>query len=118
MRPLIAAYWEDVGVQLLSRDNQSQIKIIKANCNGDVEGCCTKLFDVWTQRQPDNLTWQTLFEAVKNAGLVKEAENIKKKFLVLSGIHEACVMHLHCYNLMHNTVFKPIIAGNCGNLLW
>jgi len=73
VRPLIAAYWEDVGVQLLSRDNQSQIKIIKANCNGDVEKCCTNLFDVWTQRQPDNCTWQILFEAVRNAGLVHEA---------------------------------------------
>ena len=85
VRPLIAAHWEDVGVQLLSEHNQSHIAIIKANCHGDVEKCCTNLFDVWTQRQPDHVTWLALIEAVKNAGLVKEAEKIEKLFLISSG---------------------------------
>ena len=86
MRSLIAHRWEDVGIELLSEHNQSQIAIIKANCHGDVEKCSTNLFTVWNQQQPDHVTWSTLIKAVRNVGLVKEAEKIEKLFLMPQGI--------------------------------
>jgi len=85
VRSLIAHRWEDVGVELLSEQNQSQIAIIRTNCHGDVEKCCSNLFTVWSERQPDHVNWSTLVEAIRNVGLVKEAEKIEEIFVISSG---------------------------------
>ncbi|XP_065911456.1 uncharacterized protein [Dysidea avara] len=84
VRSLIAHHWEDIGVELLDEDNQSHIAIIRANHPDDVEKCCTNLFTVWTQRQPHDVSWSTLIEAVRNAGLEKESEKIERMFPISS----------------------------------
>ena len=58
VRPLIASRWEDVAVQLLSEEHQKEIDIIKANHHDDVEKCCSSLFTIWNQQQPEGVTWR------------------------------------------------------------
>lgn len=86
MRSLIADRWEDVGVQLLSEEHQNEINIIKANHHGDVERCCTSLFSIWSQRQPQDVTWRALIRAIRKAGLTNEADQIEKMLMPSIGI--------------------------------
>lgn len=92
MRPLVASRWEDVGVQLLNEKNRQDINIIKANYPRDVQKCCSNLLDVWQQKQPQDVTWEKLIEAIKNVGLIKEAEEIKNLFLTPTGRRGICLL--------------------------
>ena len=85
VRPLIAARWEDVAVQLLSEEHQKEINIIKANHHGDVEKCCSSLFTIWSQRQPEGVTWRALIEAIRNAHFTNEANQIEKMLMTSTG---------------------------------
>ena len=85
MRSLIADRWEEVGVQLLSDQHQNQINIIKANHHGDVEKCCSSLFNIWIQLQPGDATWRALIEAIRNAHLTNEANEIENMLMTSSG---------------------------------
>ena len=91
VRSLIADKWEEVGVQLLTGQYQKEIKIIKANNNSDVEKCCSSLFDIWIQRQPNDATWRALIEAIRNAHLNNEACKIEN-MLMSSGKTYTCSM--------------------------
>ena len=84
MRSLIAHRWEEVGVQLLNDQHQKQINIIKAN-HHDVEKCCSSLFNIWIQRKPGDATWRALIEAVRNAHLTNEANEIENMLMTSSG---------------------------------
>ena len=92
MRSLIAARWEDVGVQLLSEQHHKEIDIIKANHHGNVEKCCSTLFTVWSQRQPGNVTWRALIGAIRNAHLTNEANQIEKMLMMSPGSNDVVMM--------------------------
>ena len=85
VRSLIADRWEEVGVQLLSEEHQKKINIIKANHHGDVERCCSALFNIWIEQQSDDATWRALIKAVRNAQLTNEANQIEKMLMTSSG---------------------------------
>ena len=85
MRSLIASRWEDVAVQLLSEEHQKEISIIRANHHGDVEKCCSSLFTIWSQRQPGDVTWRALIEAMKNARFTNEANQIENMLMTPTG---------------------------------
>lgn len=85
MKLLIADEWENVAVQLLSDEYQKEIGIIKANHHGDVKKCCSTMFTIWSQRQPQDVTWWALIQAIRNADLINEANQIENMLLPSTG---------------------------------
>ena len=81
MRSLIAPKWEDVAVQLLSEEHQKEINIIKDDYHGNIKNCCSSLFTLWRQRQPQDVTWKALIRAIRNADLTNEANQIEKMLI-------------------------------------
>ena len=109
MRSLIAARWEDVGVQLLSEEHQKEINIIKANHHGDVEKCCSRLFTIWSQRQPHDVTWRALIEAIRNAKLTNEAYQLEQMLVTSTGMLE---MSQYCISV------ATYLLHGIGNKYW
>ena len=47
IRLVVASKWHDLGVQL--KLDVNKLNTIKANHPGDVEQCCTEMYQLWTQ---------------------------------------------------------------------
>ena len=50
--------WKDLGIELMGQDSVADLDIISVNHRGDVIGCCSSLFSLWLQRQPE-ASWKT-----------------------------------------------------------
>ena len=81
MRSLIAHRWEDVAVQLLREEYHKEINVIKADHPGDVKKCSSSLFTIWKERQPQDVTWRALIDAIRKADLSNEANQIEKMLM-------------------------------------
>ena len=73
----LAARWHDLGTQLLTADNVGILDMIKANHPNDVSACCSKMFVMWLELQP-NATWSQLIAALIMIGMNVQAENVIK----------------------------------------
>ena len=69
--------WKDLGIELMGEDSVADINTISANKRGDVEGCCSSLFALWLQRQPE-ANWKQLIDALIKIKLNQLAAAIKK----------------------------------------
>ena len=69
--------WEDLGIELMGQHSEAEINTISANNRGDVEGCCSSLFTLWLQRQPE-ANWKQLIDALIKIKLNLLAAAIKK----------------------------------------
>ena len=74
LRPVI---WKDLGIELMGQDSVAAINTISANNRGDVEGCCSSLFSLWLQIQPE-AKWKQLIDALIKINLNQLAAQIKK----------------------------------------
>ena len=59
-------------------DSEAGLGTIAANSRGNVITCCSSLFKLWRQRQP-NASWRQLTQALKGAGLDHLATEIEGK---------------------------------------
>ena len=66
----------------MGQDSVADINTISANNRGDVVGCCSSLFSLWLQRQPE-ANWKQLIDALIKIKLNLLAAELKKS-LVLS----------------------------------
>lgn len=64
----MAPRWYDIGIELLSECNESQLDVIKANLGSDNEQCCKEMFWYWL-RTDDHANWQQLLESLKSPGV-------------------------------------------------
>ena len=69
--------WKDLGIELMGQDSVTDINTISANKRGDVKGCCSSLFTLWLQRQPE-ASWKQLIDALIKIKLNQLASEIKK----------------------------------------
>ena len=69
--------WKDLGIELMGQDSVADINTISANNHGNVEGCCSSLFTLWLQRQPE-ANWKQLIDALVKIRLNLLAAQIKK----------------------------------------
>ena len=69
--------WKDLGMELMP-GSEAALGTIAANSHGNVITCCSSLFKLWLQRQP-NASWRQLIQALKDIGLDKLATEIKGK---------------------------------------
>ena len=71
--------WKDLGVELLDAGSDDALNII-SNSN-DVIKCCSAMFQLWLDRQP-NASWRQLIEALEKLQLNYLANDIKSKLTI------------------------------------
>ena len=69
--------WRDLGRELLGQEGESELNIIAANNGGNVIQCCSSMFSLWLERQPE-ASWRQLFKALSNVNLVSLATETEK----------------------------------------
>ena len=77
LNPII---WKDLGIELMGQDRVADLNTISANHRGDVVECCSSMFLLWLQRQPE-ANWQQLIDALIKIELNLLASNIKKSLI-------------------------------------
>ena len=80
VRKDVAPQWRDLGMLLLEEKLVSRLNIIKANNPGDVEGCCTDMFQLWLNADTE-ASWDTLIKALIDIQQNVLAEKIKEEIL-------------------------------------
>ena len=64
----------------MGQDSVTDVNTISANNRGDVVGCCSSLFTVWLQRQPE-ASWKQLIDALIKIKLNMLASEIQKSLI-------------------------------------
>ena len=76
IRPAVASKWYDLGVQLELDVNK--LNTIKANHPGDVEQCCTDMYQFWLQSDLQ-ASQEKLAIALQNIGFTTLLERVMNK---------------------------------------
>ena len=74
--------WYDLGVELLAEEDVQALDEIQSNYPRDANMCCTKMFQLWLDKQP-KASWRQLIEALRepNIELKELANTIEQKLL-------------------------------------
>ena len=75
-----AQTWKDLGIELLGVGSNDALNVI-SNSNTDVMKCCSAMFQLWLDRQP-NASWRQLIEALKRLQLNYLADQIESKLII------------------------------------
>ena len=77
----MAPHWYELGIKLLSEDQESHLDIIKADHGNDKLKSCTEMFWLWLKCDP-SASWQQLIESLKSPAvqLHTVAANIERMF--------------------------------------
>ena len=73
-----------MGIELLEPEDIQALDEIQRNYPRDVSMCCTKMLQLWLERQPD-ATWEQLIQALKEVEMNELASNIQQKLSVSEG---------------------------------
>ena len=69
--------WRDLGIELLGQEADAALNTISANNRGNVIQCCSSMFSLWLERQPE-ASWEQLVEALIKVNLNTLGVKIKK----------------------------------------
>ena len=72
--------WQDLGIELMGEDSVADLNTISANNRGDVIQCCSSMFSLWLERQPD-ASWKQLIKALTKIKLNQLASKIEKSLI-------------------------------------
>ena len=64
----VTSKWYDLGIQLLEDEDVQELNTIRNTCPNDAGTCCTKMFQLWLDKQP-KATWKQLIEALRVPGI-------------------------------------------------
>ena len=70
----------DLGRELLSKENYDALEVI-SNENNELRNCCSAMFRLWLERQPERAKWRQLVEALKKLQLNNLAGEIESKLM-------------------------------------
>ena len=73
-----------MGIELLEPEDIQALDEIQRNYPRDVSMCCTKMLQLWLERQPD-ATWEQLIQALKEVEMNELASNVQQKLSVSEG---------------------------------
>ena len=78
------AKWYDLGVELLAEEDVQALDEIQSNYPRDASMCCTKMFQLWLDKQPE-ASWRQLIEALRESNIeLKELANtIEQKLITI-----------------------------------
>ena len=66
----------------MGQHSAADLDTISANNRGDVIGCCSSMFTLWLQREPE-ASWKQLIDALNKINLKQLASEIKKSLIPL-----------------------------------
>jgi len=56
--------WYDLGIELLEVEDLKTLDKIRIDCPRDADACCTRMFQLWLDRQPE-ASWRQLIQALR-----------------------------------------------------
>ena len=72
-----------MGIELLEAEDLPALDEIQKNYPRDVGMCCTKMLQLWLERQPDG-TWEQLLQALKEVEMNELASTIEQELSSVS----------------------------------
>ena len=74
-----------MGIELLAEEDVQALDEIQRNNPRDASTCCTKMFQLWLERQPD-ASWKQLVEALRepNIEMNELANTIEQKLISIN----------------------------------
>ena len=77
--------WHDLGIELLGDESLQALDEIQKNYPRDASTCCTKMFQLWLERQPD-ASWRQLIQALRepNIEMNELANTIEQKLISIN----------------------------------
>ena len=81
----VTTKWYDLGVELLAEEDVQALDEIQRNNPSDVSTCCTKMFQLWLEKQPD-ASWRQLIQALRepNIEMNELANTIEQKLVSIN----------------------------------
>ena len=64
LKKSISFKWHDLGIELLEPEDIRTLDEIQSNYPRDASTCCTKMFQLWLDKQPE-ASWEWLIEALR-----------------------------------------------------
>ena len=64
----ISFKWHDLGIELLEPEDIRTLDEIQSNYPRDASTCCTKMFQLWLDKQPE-ASWEQLIKALRDIDL-------------------------------------------------
>ena len=85
MKKLVTIKWHDLGIELLSEEDVQALDEIQNNYPRDASKCCTKMFQLWLERQP-GASWRQLIQALRepNIEMNELADTIEQKLISIN----------------------------------
>ena len=69
VRNSVGLKWHDLGVELLDcNDHVEELDTIEAEHSSNLTKCCTKMFNLWLQKQP-SASWNQLIVALRQPNI-------------------------------------------------
>ena len=68
LKKSVAFKWQDLGIELLDLEDIRTLDEIQKNYPRDASTCCTKMFQLWLDRQPE-ASWEQLIKALRGIDL-------------------------------------------------
>ena len=74
-----------MGIELLGDESLQALDEIQKNYPRDASACCTKMFQLWLERQP-NASWKQLIQALRepNIEMNELASTIEQKLISIN----------------------------------
>lgn len=70
-----------MGIELLGQESETALNTISAESRGSVVACCSGMFSLWLERQPE-ASWRQLIDALIDVKLVSLAAEIKRSLIL------------------------------------
>ena len=85
VKKYITFKWYDLGIELLEPEDTHTLDEIEKNHPTDVSTCCTKMFRLWLDKQPE-ASWEQLIEALRepNIELNELANTIEQELISIN----------------------------------
>ena len=87
--------WYDLGIiELLEAEDLHALDEIQRNYPRDVGMCCTKMLQLWLERQPD-ASWEQLLQALKEVEMNDLASTIHEELVLSANRGKLCCTTSH-----------------------
>ena len=70
-----------MGIELLGQRGAAHLNTISASHGGNITECCSRMFSLWLERQPD-ASWKQLMDSLTKVNLVSLAATIKSRLQI------------------------------------
>jgi len=85
VKPHVTTKWYDLGIELLEVEDLKTLDEIQSNYPRDASMCCTKMFQLWLDGQPE-ASWRQLLQALRelNIEMYELANKIEQKLISIN----------------------------------